>query len=137
MPDARTWVTDTSVYTHLCRAGHVEILERLAPGGVVLVPDDVRVEIENGRDRHPNIPDPSSTPWTQVIPLTDDEVWTQILVKAALAGGPTEHLGECAVIAVASTGGTPRSWTSARPSHRQTRTKSSGTTPCGWSSRLI
>ncbi|WP_068396930.1 hypothetical protein [Kribbia dieselivorans] len=101
MPDARTWVTDTSVYTHLCRAGHVEILERLAPGGVVLVPDDVRVEIENGRDRHPNIPDPSSTAWAQVTVLTEDEVWTQLAVKAALAGGPEQHLGECAVIACA------------------------------------
>ena len=51
MPDPVQWVTDTSVYTHLCRAGHASILETLAPGGIILVPDDVDTEIRNG-NRH-------------------------------------------------------------------------------------
>lgn len=101
MLDEKTWVTDTSVYTHLSRAGHSEILERLAPGGVVLVPDDVSTEIQDGRALYTGIPDPASTAWARLTVLTDDEVGTQLVVKAALGGGPTQHLGECAVIACA------------------------------------
>lgn len=101
MPDATIWVTDTSVYTHLCRAGHSDILERLAPGGVILVPDEVNNEIQVGRDIHPNISDPTSTPWARLTVLTEDEVGTQLVVKAALGGTPTQHIGECAVIACA------------------------------------
>ncbi len=101
MSDATTWVTDTSVYTHLCRAGHAEILGRLAPGGIVVVPDAVGAEIATARALHPGIPDPASTSWARMTVLTDDEVWTQLVVKAALGGGPTQHLGESAVIACA------------------------------------
>jgi len=101
MTDATTWVTDTSVYTHLSRAGHTEILERLAPGGVILVPDDVNTEILAGQANYTGITDPASTSWARLTVLTDDEVGTQLLVKAAMGGGPTQHLGECAVIACA------------------------------------
>ncbi|CAM3997871.1 hypothetical protein [Janibacter anophelis] len=101
MPDLTTWVTDTSVYTHLCRAGHAEILERLAPGRVIVVPDDVNTEIQAGRMQYNGIPDPASTSWAQTTVLTEDEVFTQLIVKAALGGGPTQHLGESAVIACA------------------------------------
>lgn len=101
MPDLTTWVTDTSVYTHLCRAGHAEILERLAPGGVIVVPDEVNTEIQAGRMLYSGIPDPASTSWAQTTVLTEDEVLTQLIVKAALGGGPTQHLGESAVIACA------------------------------------
>jgi predicted nucleic acid-binding protein len=101
MPDATTWVTDTSVYTHLSRAGHAEILERLAPGSVILVPDDVNTEIRAGQALYAGIVDPASTSWAHLTVLTDDEVGTQLMVKAALGGGPTQHLGECAVIACA------------------------------------
>lgn len=101
MADAETWVTDTSVYTHLWRAGHAAILERLAPGGVVVVPDDVNTEVRAGRDLYPDIGDPSSTTWARVTVLTEEEVGTQLMVKAALGGGPTQHLGESAVIACA------------------------------------
>lgn len=101
MPDAATWVTDTSVYTHLCRAGHAEILERLAPGGVIVVPDDVGAEINTARMLHSGIPNPATTSWAQLTVLTEDELFTQLVVKAALGGRPTQHLGECAVIACA------------------------------------
>ena len=56
MPDRRQWVIDTSVFTHLCRAGHHAVISSVAPGGVVLVPQDVAVEIEAGRERHQGIP---------------------------------------------------------------------------------
>lgn len=101
MADGPGWVTDTSTYTHLWRAGHQNLLRDLAPGGIVLVPTDVSDEIENGRSGHPNIGSVASTPWAQLAVLTQTEVWTQLQVKAALGGGPTEHLGECAVIACA------------------------------------
>ncbi len=95
------WVMDTSTYTHLCRAGHQEILARLTPGGAVLVPSEVDVEIERGRDRYPAIPAVSSVGWAKVVVLDEDEVWTMLDVKAQMGGSPDEHLGECAVIACA------------------------------------
>ncbi len=101
MTDPARWVIDTSAYTHLCRAGHSDLLEKLAPGGVVLVPTEVNVEIENGRAGHPNIHALASVGWAELAVLTDEEEWTKLLVKADLGGGPLEHLGECAVIACA------------------------------------
>lgn len=101
MPDTRTWVTDTSVCTHLSRARHAYILQDLAPGGIILVPEDVDTEIQEGQSRYPGIASVGTTSWAQLTVLTEDEVGTQFLVKAAMGGGPTEHLGECAVIACA------------------------------------
>ena len=100
MPDT-AWVVDTSVYTHLCRAGHSEILARLAPGGVILVPNDVDTEIQAGQQSHSGILSVGTTAWAQLTVLTEEEVWTQLEIKAAMGGGPTQHLGECAVIACA------------------------------------
>ncbi|OIJ28569.1 hypothetical protein [Nocardioides luteus] len=94
-------MTDTSTYTHLCRAGHSLILEKLAPGGVILVPDAVNVEIERGRVMQSGIPRVSDVSWAELAVLTDDEVWTQLQVKAEMGGGVTAHIGECAVIACA------------------------------------
>lgn len=98
---SEAWVTDTSVYTHLSRAGHEYILRDLAPGGIVLVPNDVDTEIQEGQSRHPGITGVGATSWARVTVLTEDESLTQLLVKAAMGGGPTAHLGECAVIACA------------------------------------
>lgn len=54
---ADQWVMDTSAFTHWHRAGHGEILRRVAPrGGVVLIPDSVNVEIEKARETHQKIP---------------------------------------------------------------------------------
>lgn len=92
---------DTSTYTHLCRAGHAEIIAKLAPGGVVLVPESVDMEIEQAREHHAGVPAVSSVGWAQIAVLDEEECWTQIEVKAQLGGGPAEHLGECAVIACA------------------------------------
>lgn len=99
--DRRRWVVDTSAYTHLSRAGHADLIERLAPAGVVLIPAEVSAEIDRGRDLHRGIPAVSVVPWAELTVLTDDEVWTEILVKARMGGDPTSHLGECAVIACA------------------------------------
>lgn len=101
MPDRAAWVVDTSVYTHLCRGGHGEILARLAPGGVILIPSDVDTEIQAGQQGHAGIPSLATTPWAQLTVLTEEEAWTQLEIKAAMGGGQTQHLGECAVIACA------------------------------------
>jgi len=101
MTSARPWVLDTSTLTHLCRAGHTEIIEDLAPGGVVVVPSEVNDEIEQGRSIYPGIPAITSLSWVQLAVLTDEEIWTQLDVKAQMGGRPRDHLGECAVIACA------------------------------------
>lgn len=102
MPEPPLWVVDTSTYTHLWRAGHAYLLEELAPGCMILVPSDVEAEIDRGRDVHPGIGSVGSTAWVRRTVLAEDEVWTQLQVKAALGGDPRQHLGECAVIACAA-----------------------------------
>ena len=92
---------DTSTYTHLCRAGYACVIERLAPGGVVLIPHEVGVEIENARDDYTGIPSVASACWAKLAILTDDENLTAMQVKSALGGGLRQHLGESAVIACA------------------------------------
>ena len=92
---------DTSTYTHLCRAAYASIIEQLSPGGVVLIPREVDVEIEKARDNHSGIPSVSSVCWARLVILTDDEDLTAMQVKSALGGGQREHLGESAVIACA------------------------------------
>lgn len=99
--DLRRWVLDTTAYTHLCRAGHGDLLARLAPSGVVLVPTPVNREIEDGRETYAGIPAVSTVGWAELIVPTEEEEWTALQVKAQMGGGPTEHLGECAVIACA------------------------------------
>ena len=99
--DRSRWVVDTSTYTHLCRAGHADLLIQLAPGGVVVVPAEVNTEIENGRLAYPRIPAVANAAWAELAVLSDDELWTMLSVKAQLGGGPQQHLGECAVIACA------------------------------------
>lgn len=95
------WVVDTSTYTHLSRAGYLDLLHQLAPGGIIVVPTEVDAEIQNGRDGYPGIFAPEALPWVEQTVLTEEEVWTLLEVKAALGGGPLENLGECAVIACA------------------------------------
>jgi predicted nucleic acid-binding protein len=92
---------DTSTYTHLCRAGQDSVVQNLAPHGVVLIPAEVNREIEKGRDKYPSIPAVSTVNWAAHTPMTSDEEWTAMRVKAALAGGQYQHLGESAVIACA------------------------------------
>jgi predicted nucleic acid-binding protein len=101
MSEELRWVMDTSAFTHMCRAGHAEIIEGLAPGGIVLIPDAVNLEIEHGRQTYSDIPAVSSIRWAEIAVLSEEETWTQLTVKAQLGGRPSEHLGECAVIACA------------------------------------
>lgn len=98
---AAAWVVDTSMYTHLSRAGYLNLLHQLAPGGIIVVPTEVDDEIQNGRDGYLGISAPAALPWVKQTVLTDEEIGTQVKVKAALGGGPFEHLGECSVIACA------------------------------------
>lgn len=93
---------DTSTYTHLCRAGHGWIIEALAPGGVILIPDEVNTEIEVGRTFYPRIPAIAGLAWAETTVLTDEETFTLLMLKAERGGtDPAKDLGECAVIACA------------------------------------
>lgn len=96
---------DTSTFTHFCRAGQQDVLRRLAPQGVILIPDTVHAEIEEGRDRGYEIPSIASLPWVEVGVLTDTEELEQLLIKVDLpsekGAANRKHLGECAVLACA------------------------------------
>jgi hypothetical protein len=49
--------------------------------------------IENGRSFYAGIPSVGSVEWAQLVVLTEDEVWTQLQVKAQMGGSDVEHLG--------------------------------------------
>lgn len=98
---SRRWVTDTVAFTHLARAGHLDLLRDLAPEGCLIVPTQVDSEIRAGQDAYQGIPDPSSLPWVELAVLTSEEEWTLATVKAAMGGTSSQHLGECETIAVA------------------------------------
>lgn len=96
---------DTSTFTHFCRAGHQDILRRLAPQGVILIPDTVHSEILDGRDRGYDIPAVGDLDWVEVGVLTEEEQDTQLDIKIRMPSqvgeSAGEHLGECAVLACA------------------------------------
>lgn len=98
---SRRWVTDTVAFTHLARAGHLNLLRDLAPEGCLVVPAQVDREIRAGQDAYQGIPDPSSLSWVELAVLTPEEEWTLATVKAAMGGTASQHLGECETIAVA------------------------------------
>ncbi|MEU2172865.1 MULTISPECIES: hypothetical protein [Nocardia] len=96
---------DTSTFTHFCRAGHQDILRRLAPQGLILIPDTVNGEVEEGRDRGYDIPSITELPWVELGVLTFEEADTQLQIKVDMPSmkgdGPRKNLGECAVLACA------------------------------------
>ncbi|MFI2233235.1 hypothetical protein [Nocardia testacea] len=96
---------DTSTFTHFCRAGHQDVLRRLAPQGLILIPDTVQSEVEDGRDNGYDIPSIAELPWVEVGVLTFEEAYTQLDIKVDMPSmkgdGPRKNLGECAVLACA------------------------------------
>lgn len=104
--DETRWVMDTSTFTHFCRAKREDVLQRLAPQGLILVPDSVDVEIGRGRDLGYDLPDIDSLPWVERGILTEDEQDLQLLIKVDMPSKPgdppAKNLGECAVLACAT-----------------------------------
>ena len=98
-------MVDTSTFTHFCRAGHEDVLRRLAPQGLILIPDTVYGEVEDGRDSDYAIPSIAGLPWVELGVLTPEEEMRQLLIKADMPSGkgdsPRKNLGECAVLACA------------------------------------
>lgn len=96
---------DTSTFTHFCRAGHQEILRLLAPQGLILIPDTVYAEVQEGRDRGYDISPIGGLDWVEIGVLTPAEEDTQLDIKirmpSAAGESPRKHLGECAVLACA------------------------------------
>lgn len=104
-PDGLRWVMDTSTFTHFSRAGHEDVLRRLAPQGLVLIPDTVNTEIEAGIEAGYDITSPRTLDWVEIGVLTPDEDLTQQFIKVDMPSGkndpPEKNLGECAVLACA------------------------------------
>src|SRR5215510_14888108 len=61
-------IADTSPLQYLFQVGLLDILERLF--AAVQVPDAVRDELEAGRSRGFDVPDPAAFPWMQVTTTT-------------------------------------------------------------------
>jgi len=87
------WITDTSVFTHLARSGHLDILRGLAPNGIVIVPSQVDAEIQRSQEVHQGIPLAMSLNWVKLAVLTEEEESTFLAVRMNLGGSPAQHLG--------------------------------------------
>ena len=100
------WVMDTSTFTHFFRAGHGDILRRLAPCGVVIIPDTVHGEVQEGRDLDLDIPAINDLPWVELALLTPAEERDQLMFKVSMPSkkgdSPRKNMGECAVLACAT-----------------------------------
>jgi predicted nucleic acid-binding protein len=107
MPVPDPWVMDTSVFTHWHRAGHGEILRRVAPDGeVILIPDAVNAEVEIARERYSGIPAIAECEWATLVVLGSDEGAVQLAIQADMGADTAfEHAGEAAVIAYAQAHG--------------------------------
>lgn len=107
--DETRWVMDTSTFTHFCRAKREDVLQRLAPQGLILIPDSVDVEIGRGRHRGYDLPEIDSLQWVERGILTEHEQTLQLLIKIDMPSKPgdppTKNLGECAVLACATARG--------------------------------
>ncbi|MFT4167357.1 MAG: hypothetical protein QM650_19145 [Microlunatus sp.] len=82
---------------------------------MIVVPDDVGAEIRNGRTLHSSILDPSATSWVQMTVLTEEEIFTQLIVKAALGGRPRKRESPGPVLRQELLGITSASTSMARP----------------------
>ncbi|WP_032374505.1 hypothetical protein ACN9MI_08625 [Rhodococcoides fascians] len=104
--DGNRWVMDTSTFTHFCRAKREDVLQRLAPQGLILIPDSVDSEIWRGIEHGYDLPDIDSLPWVERGILTEDEEMLQLLIRVEMPSKPgdaeTKNLGECAVLACAT-----------------------------------
>ncbi|HEY5882387.1 MAG TPA: hypothetical protein VIU11_25985 [Nakamurella sp.] len=85
------------MFTHLARAGHLDILQGLAPNGIVIVPSQVDAEIQRSQEFHQGIPLAASLTWVELAVLTEEEESTFLSVKMNLGGSPIQHFGESAV----------------------------------------
>ena len=97
---------DTSTFTHFFRAGRGDILRRLAPFGVVVIPDTVHGEVQDGRELDLDIPSISDLPWVELAVLTPAEEQDQLTFKISMPSkrgdNPRKNMGECAVLACAT-----------------------------------
>ena len=92
-------VFDTSCITHFARAGRLDILERIVAGHDCVVPNEVAVEIERGTERYPALRSIASRSWLRIVELDFPETISAVAYKHQLGGGPSQHLGEAAVLA--------------------------------------
>jgi predicted nucleic acid-binding protein len=99
-------VMDTSTFTHFFRAGYGDILRRLAPGGVVVIPDTVHSEVQDGRNLDLDIPAISDLAWVELAVLTAAEEQDQLIFKVLMPSKKSDsarkNMGECAVLACAT-----------------------------------
>ena len=95
----RQLVFDTSCITHFARAGRLDILEQIVAGRDCFVPNEVAVEIERGIERYPALRSITSRSWLRIVELDFPETISAVTYKHQLGGGPSQHLGEAAVLA--------------------------------------
>ncbi len=98
-------VFDTTVLTHFARAGRLNVLESITEGFERLTPTEVFSEAQRGLAEHPAIGNLFAIRWITIVELDILETVRAVAFKRELGGTEIEHLGECAVLAVAQARG--------------------------------
>ncbi len=100
------WTVDTGPLSHFARAGWLGVLQMLAPGNVILIPDTVEREIQGACGVHTWLNQVFTHNWIQVAPIqTEAEIDAYSRYARRLVGDDGRNTGECGVLALAQTHG--------------------------------
>lgn len=100
------WVVDTGPLSHFARAGWLGVLEMLAPGNVVVVPDTVQREMQRACSVYPWLSQVLTHSWIQVTPIKSGaEIEAYSRYARRLVGNDGRNTGECGVLALAEVRG--------------------------------
>ena len=96
------WVVDTGPLSHFARAGWLGVLQMLAPGHVVVIPDTVEREIQGACGVYPWLSQILSHSWIEVAPIKSEaEIEAYSRYARRLVGDDGRNTGECGVLALA------------------------------------
>jgi len=95
---------DTTAITHFFRAGRQEVLRRLCPEGIIVVPDIVLLEAGVATDLGYEVPDLNDIPWVELWVLSGEAAKYEEEFARVMGADPTPggaDGGECAVLGLA------------------------------------
>ena len=98
-------VFDTTAPTHFARAGRLDLLQAMTSGYERSAPTEVLDEAQRGVLEHPAIGNLFGAKWLKIVELDIFATIRAATFKGELGGGPLQHLGECATLALAQSRG--------------------------------
>ncbi len=100
------WAVDTGQLSHFARAGWLGVLQMLAPGNVIVIPDTVEREIQEACGVNAWLAQILTHSWIEVAPIQSEaEIDAYSRYARRLVGDNGRNTGECGVLALAEVHG--------------------------------